>query len=199
MSTIERVKNLKENECIVDVLLREVSSHVCKDCGKCVFGYEGITQLEMILKDITEKKGKQTDIALMQELCGMMKEQALCSPGGPGSHQEAMEMTDAILMALDTYRSDFEEHIGKKGCRAGVCKKFMTYHILPEKCTGCNECVDSCEDDAILGRKRFIHVIDQDECIQCGACVEACDEDAIVRAGAVKPRCPKKPIPCKRR
>lgn len=56
MNTVERVKNLKENECIVDVLLKEVSSHKCNECGKCVFGYEGITQLGMILKDIMEKR-----------------------------------------------------------------------------------------------------------------------------------------------
>ena len=36
-------------------------------------------------------------------------------------------------------------------------------------------------------------------CAQCGACMDACDEDAIVRAGAVRPRCPAKPIPCKAR
>lgn len=75
----------------------------------------------------------------------------------------------------------------------------MTYHILADKCNGCEECLDVCEDDAILGKKRFVHVIVQDECIQCEKCMEACEEDAIVQAGAVKPRCPKKPIPCKRR
>ena len=57
MSSTEKIKGLKEDQCVVDVLLKEVQSHPCKDCGKCVFGYEGITQLEMILKDITEKMG----------------------------------------------------------------------------------------------------------------------------------------------
>lgn len=45
----------------------------------------------------------------------------------------------------------------------------MTYHILADQCTGCGDCMDACEDDA------------------------------IVRAGAEKPRCLKKPIPCKKR
>ena len=75
----------------------------------------------------------------------------------------------------------------------------MTYHVLAAKCTGCGDCLDACDEDAILGKKRFVHVIQQDECTQCGACMDACDEDAIVRAGAVKPRCPAKPIPCKAR
>lgn len=75
----------------------------------------------------------------------------------------------------------------------------MTVHILASKCVGCGECMDVCEDDAILGKKNFVHVIEQDECTICGKCVEACDEDAIVLAGAVKPRCPAKPIPCKKK
>ena len=75
----------------------------------------------------------------------------------------------------------------------------MTYHIIAANCIGCGECLDVCEDDAILGKKKFVHIIDQDECIQCGKCMEACEEEAIVLAGAVKPRCPKKPIPCKRK
>lgn len=191
MKTIEKISGLKENQCIVDVLLKEVIAHKCKDCGKCVFGYEGITQLEMMLKDITEKKGRTTDLALMTELASMMKTQTLCEDG--------MEIAEAVLYALENNRTDFEEHIGKKGCRAGVCKKFMTYHILAEKCIGCGDCMDECEDDAIIGKKKFVHIIDQDECILCGKCMDVCEEGAIVQAGAVKPRCPKKPIPCKRR
>lgn len=191
MTTLERVLKLQDSECIVDTLLREVRANACRTCGKCTFGYEGITQLEMILSDITEKKGRPGDLALMADLCPMMKEQALC--------EKAVEIAEAVETALSLYRKDFEDHIGKRSCRAGVCKKYMTYHVLAAKCTGCGDCLDACDEDAILGKKRFVHVIQQDECTQCGACMDACDEDAIVRAGAVRPRCPAKPIPCKAR
>ncbi len=191
MSMLEKVKNIKDSECIVDVLLKEASVNECKSCGKCVFGYEGITQLEMILGDITEKKGRSGDMELMRDLCEVMKDQSLCEVG--------TDIADAVLLALDEHKSEFTDHIGKRGCKAGVCKKFMTYHILADKCTGCGDCKDECDEDAILGKKKYIHVIVQDECTQCGKCMEACDEEAIVRAGAVKPRCPKKPIPCKAR
>lgn len=190
MTIKERMDALTNKDCPVEALHQAVVSHKCRDCGKCVFGYEGATQLEMILNDFTLKKGKSTDIALMTELCGLMDKQVLCEDG--------QELDRGVLDALERYRSDFEDHASKKGCRAGVCKKFMTYHILADKCVGCGDCMDECEDDAILGKKKFIHVIDQDECTQCGKCMEVCDEDAIVMAGAVKPRCPKKPIPCKR-
>ena len=191
MNMSDRIHNLSEKECVVQTLLGIFSENECTQCGKCVFGYEGVTQLQMILGDITEKKGKSTDLSQMQELCEMMKTQSLCEVGE--------EIADAVLTAIGTYRQDFEDHIGKKGCRTGVCKKFMTYHILADKCTGCGECIDACDDEAIIGKNKFVHIIDQQECIQCGACMEACEEDAIVRAGAVKPRCPKRPIPCKRR
>lgn len=190
MSLVEQVQNLKETECIVDALLKEVASHECKNCGKCVFGYEGVTQLEMILKDITEKKGKPGDIERMQDLGELMKTQSMC--------EKDEDLAYALLLAIRMYQTDFEDHIGKRGCKAGVCSKFMTYHVIASKCVGCMECMDVCEEDAILGKKKFVHVIVQDECTQCGACMEACDEDAIVRAGAAKPKCPTKPIPCKR-
>ena len=191
MSMLEKIKNLEPAECVVDTLYQAVSKNECTECGKCVFGYEGVTQLQMILWDIAEKKGRSSDLAQMQELCEMMKIQSLCETGE--------EIGAAVLAAIDTYREDFEDHIAKKGCRASVCRKFMTYHILADRCTGCKDCMDACEDEAILGKAKFVHVIDQKECIQCGACMEACEEDAIVRAGAQKPKCPKRPIPCKRK
>ncbi len=190
MSAIEKVKALQDNQCIVDVLLKLVNESKCNDCGKCVFGYEGVTQLRMILQEITEKKGRGDDMALMQDLSEMMFTQSLCEDG--------IEIAEAVKYALGEYASDIEDHIAKRACKAGVCKKFMTYHILAEKCIGCGDCLDACDEDAILGKKKFVHVIEQDECTQCGACLSECDEDAIVTAGAVKPRCPKKPIPCKR-
>lgn len=189
MNAIERIHSLKDTECIVDVLLKEVSTHECNNCGKCVFGYEGVTQLEMILKDITEKKGKSTDIELMRELCGLMKSQSLC--------EKDEDIIEAVLYAIENYKEDFNNHIAKKSCRAGVCSKFVTYHIIASKCTGCTDCIDECEEDAIAGKSKFIHVINQNECTQCGVCLSVCEENAIVKAGAVKPKCPPRPIPCR--
>lgn len=190
INKVEAVKNLSESECVVDFLLKTVSNNECKTCGKCVFGYEGITQLEMILRDITVKKAKPEDGELIRDLCGQMIHQSICEIGS--------DIAEVILFAMDHKGEEIDGHLMKKSCKAGVCKKFVTYHILADKCVGCMDCIDECEEDAILGKKRFIHVIDQDECNQCGACADVCKEEAIVKAGATKPRCPKKPIPCKK-
>lgn len=191
MNTMEAVKNLGESECIVDFLLKTISNNECKTCGKCVFGYEGITQLEMMLSDITMKKAKTDDKELMRDLCGQMLHQSICEIGS--------DIAEVMLFALDNKGEEIDEHLMKKSCRAGICKKFVTYHILVDKCIGCTDCADACEEGAILGKKRFVHVIDQSECTQCGACAEVCEEEAIIKAGAIKPRGPKKPIPCKKR
>lgn len=186
----EKLLNLSEKQCPVDELLRYVKGHKCLDCGKCVFGYEGAAQLELTLNDITMKKSRSTDMAQLAKVCRYMKEQTLCEDG--------VELGETALAVFEKYGDEFAAHVAKKSCKAGVCKSFVTYHILADRCIGCGDCMDECDDDAILGKKKFIHVIDQDECTQCGKCVDACGEDAIVRAGAVKPRCPAKPIPCKR-
>lgn len=188
--TTDYIKVFDETNCILAELNKIALGYTKETCGRCVFGFEGVTQINMILSDISQKRGKSSDIALLLGLCDVMKKQTLCE----------IDATLAITVtsALDNFRNEIEEHITKKVCKAAVCSKFVTYHILADKCIGCTDCIDECDDDAILGKKKFIHIIDQDECTQCGACVKACDEGAIVKAGAIKPRCPQKPIPCKR-
>lgn len=178
-----------ENSCMLDSLLNISKRFLYESCGRCVFGYEGTSQINMILNDISMKKGRSDDLGLLMELCGKMKTQSLCDIGSC--------LAESVISCINYFKEEITEHINKKNCRALVCSRFVTYHILSDKCTGCNECMDACDDDAILGKKKFIHVIDQDECTQCGKCVDACEEGAIIKAGSIKPKCPAKPIPCK--
>ncbi len=182
---------LTDKQCPVDELLKHVKGHKCLDCGKCVFGYEGATQLSMILEDITAKKARSTDIQQMISLAELMRTQSMCEDGS--------ELAGDVLAVLEKYADEFALHAAKKGCTAGVCRRFMSYHILPAECVGCGDCLDVCEDDAILGKAKFIHVIVQNECTQCGKCLEACEEGAVVVAGAEKPKCPPRPIPCRKK
>lgn len=188
--TTDYIRIFDETDCILAQLKNISEGYTKETCGRCVFGHEGVTQINMILSDISQKKGKSSDIALLLDLCGEMKNQVLCGIDAV--------LASTVISAIGNFKEEIEEHITKKTCKAAVCSKFVTYHILADKCIGCTECQDVCEDEAILGKKKFIHVIDQDECTQCGACVAACDEEAIIKAGPIKPRCPKKPIPCKR-
>ncbi len=176
------------DDCALDLLTQVTGNLFEECCGKCVFGYEGLFQIHTILTDISNKKGKLSDLDLIAELCTAMKNQSACEIGELAS--------ELINDAMNNYGDVIREHISKKTCRASVCRQFLTFHVLQDKCVGCEECREVCEDDAIEGKKKFVHIIDQDECTQCGKCIEACEYDAIVTAGAIKPRCPAKPLPC---
>ena len=177
--------------CMANALWEVCQLYRHETCGRCVFGHEGGYQIATIVGDICRKRGKVSDVALLRDLCPVMETQSLCEMG--------RVMARTVLSALDAFGGEIEQHFTKKVCPAGECKAYMTYHILPTKCVGCGECVDACEEEAILGKPRFIHVIDQKACTQCGACVSACDEEAIIMAGADKPRTPPRPIPIRKR
>lgn len=186
--TTDYIHIFDETDCILDQLYKIAERYSKESCGRCVYGFEGVTQINMILSDLVQKKGKSEDLELLKELCSVMETQALCDIGASAAR--------TVLTALQNFKEEVEEHVTRKNCRALVCAKYVTYHILADLCIGCTDCADACEDDAILGKKKYVHVIDQEECIQCGACMEACEEGAIVKAGAVKPKTPKKPVPC---
>lgn len=179
-----------KDDCVLDCLLQLSEVHKQQCCGRCVFGYEGSTQIHSILSDIAQKKGRSGDVELLAELCSAMACQCLCDIGA--------SLARLVLAALTFFSGEIEAHVSRKICPAAVCKKFVTFHILQDKCTGCGDCAAECEEDAIAGKKKFVHVIDQDECTKCGQCMAVCPHGAIVTAGASKPKCPAKPIPCKR-
>jgi heterodisulfide reductase subunit A-like polyferredoxin len=54
----------------------------------------------------------------------------------------------------------------------------MAASVDPEKCTGCEECVESCPLGAIEVKENLA-VIDAATCGDCGACVDTCPSQAI--------------------
>ena len=177
-----------ERACILHQLTEIIKIFYNESCGRCVFGYDGLFQIQTILSDITNKKGKSDDLDLIAELGSVMQTECLCDIGRAAA--------EFAISAINAFEPEIKDHITRKTCKSAFCQKFVTYHILKDKCVGCEECVDVCNDDAIDGKRKFVHVIDQDECTQCGKCMEACEYGAIVKAGAIKPKCPPKPIPC---
>ena len=185
------VRAFDEKSCMADALLTIVNElRMATECT-CTFGHEGGYQIATILSDICSKKGKPGDLALLRDLAPVMASQSICDEG--------KAIGSVVIQALDAFTPEIEAHITKKVCTAGSCRAFQTYHILVSKCIGCGKCLDACEDDAILGKPKFVHVVVQKNCVQCNKCLEACPEGAIVTAGADKPKTPPKPIPCKRK
>ena len=51
--------------------------------------------------------------------------------------------------------------------------------IDKDKCTGCGQCMDVCEYEAIEGAGRYGLQINQEVCTGCGSCADLCHEGAI--------------------
>ena len=54
----------------------------------------------------------------------------------------------------------------------------MPAKVDPEKCTGCESCIDECPVEAIQ-LQDDVAVVDEDTCTDCGQCVDTCPSEAI--------------------
>jgi NAD-dependent dihydropyrimidine dehydrogenase PreA subunit len=124
-----------------------------------------------IVRNISEGKGKPSDLTVLEELAVACKDASMCGLGQTAANP--------VLSTLRYFRHEFEAHILEKRCPAGVCLKLIRYFVLPDKCTGCLACKRACPNDCIRGTLREVHLIDQSKCIKCGACQEACRFEAI--------------------
>ena len=163
---------MDERTCMVDVARYFLAFLVDESCGKCTPCREGLHQMHRILSRITEGEGREGDIDALVELGTYVKESSLCQLGGTAANP--------VLSTLRYFRDEYEAHIGKGKCPAGVCKSLVQFRIDAETCRGCALCTKSCPTQAISGQKKQPHRIDAAACIKCGVCYEECPFDAVV-------------------
>ncbi|MGA1844966.1 MAG: NADH-ubiquinone oxidoreductase-F iron-sulfur binding region domain-containing protein [bacterium] len=162
---------MDEVTCMVDVAKYFIAFLTEESCGKCVPCREGLNRMLEILTNITEGRGDEGDIDLLQELSEFIKENSLCALGGSAPNP--------VLSTIRYFRDEYDAHIKDKRCPAGVCKALITFSINEQKCIGCGRCVKFCPQGAISGEKKKPHTIDQEKCIKCGICRENCKFEAI--------------------
>jgi NADH-quinone oxidoreductase subunit F len=165
---------MDENSCMVDIAKYFINFLEGESCGKCVPCREGLKRMSQILTRITEGKGKDGDIDLLERLSATLVDSSLCALGSTAPNP--------VLTTLRYFRDEYEAHIKDKRCPAGVCKELVTYLIDEKKCPGCGLCVKACPVEAItdMGKKKPV-VLDQEKCIKCGACYDVCNLGAVIR------------------
>ncbi len=161
---------IDEDSCMVNIAKFFLEFTQNESCGKCTPCREGTKRMLEILIRITEGKGLPGDIEKLERLGNMIKKSSLCGLG--------QSAPNPVLSTIKNFRSEYEEHIEKKHCTAGVCANLLSYAIT-EKCVGCTACKKACPVNAISGAAKQKHEINQSLCIRCGQCFRACKFAAI--------------------
>lgn len=104
---------MNEDTCAVD--MARFFMEFCQDesCGKCTPCREGTKRMLEILNNITQGKGKEGDIELLEELAKIIKDASLCGLG--------QTAPNPVLSTIRYFRQEYEEHIREHKCRAAVC------------------------------------------------------------------------------
>ncbi len=163
---------MDEGTCMVDVAKYFVHFLQEESCGKCLPCREGLKRMGEILDRITEGKGNEEDLLLLEELAEVVADTSLCGLGKTAPNP--------VLSALRYFRSEFEAHIRQKKCPAAVCTPLIRYSISGTDCTGCGACAKICPTQAIRGEKKQSHLILAEICSKCGSCIEVCKANAVM-------------------
>jgi len=106
-----------EDTCMVDMARFFLSFTQAESCGKCVPCRVGTRQMLNILERITQGEGKPGDIERLEKLAQVVKSGSLCGLG--------QTAPNPVLTTIRYFRDEYEEHINKRYCRAGVCKELV--------------------------------------------------------------------------
>lgn len=175
---------LTEKDCIVAETDEKLTASRKQSCGRCVFCREGLLQLQYMNNEIKEGRGKPDYIDMTKEIGEAMEFSTPCTMGQVSAK--------IVLSAVELFEKEYELHMKKKTCPAGVCFSAQTIYIDPRLCSGCGDCADVCPKDCIDGKPKYIYMIDDFDCDRCGKCIPECSEEAIVKTSGKVPKLPNK-------
>ena len=109
---------MSEDTCMVDTARYFLDFIRDESCGKCLPCRLGTKRMLEILERITEGKGREGDIELLESLAATLKDAAMCGLGQTAANP--------VLSTLRYFRDEYETHIHDKHCIAGVCAELQT-------------------------------------------------------------------------
>jgi len=162
---------MDDNTCMVGTAKFFLEFTADESCGKCTPCRVGTKILLDMLTDITEGRGKESDMETLEDLGRDIIAASLCGLG--------QTAPNPVLTTLKYFRNEYESHIKDKWCKAGVCRNLTTFWIDEKLCKGCGACLRGCPSKAIMGEKKKPHKIIQELCVHCRTCYEACKFKSI--------------------
>ncbi|MCL2816398.1 MAG: NADH-quinone oxidoreductase subunit NuoF, partial [Oscillospiraceae bacterium] len=108
---------MNEDTCMVDTARFFMEFIQDESCGQCVPCRVGTRRMLEILERITQGKGEEGDIELLEALGESIRDTAICGLGQTAANP--------VLSAIKNFREEFDEHIKYKRCRAGVCSELF--------------------------------------------------------------------------
>jgi bidirectional [NiFe] hydrogenase diaphorase subunit len=106
---------MDESSCMVDVAKYFMDFCMTESCGKCIPCRVGTYQMHRLLDTITKLEATPKEVALLEELCDLVKHTSLCGLG--------QSAPNPVLSTLRYFADEYKGHIEDNKCVAGVCGK----------------------------------------------------------------------------
>jgi bidirectional [NiFe] hydrogenase diaphorase subunit len=104
---------MDDSSCMVDVAKYFMEFCMSESCGKCIPCRVGTAQMHHLLHQITAGEATMEDLALLEELCEMVRDTSLCGLG--------QSAPNPVISTLRFFRDEYLAHIQERRCPAGVC------------------------------------------------------------------------------
>lgn len=112
---------MDESSCMVDVAKYFMEFCMSESCGKCIPCRVGTAQMYQLLNKITLGEATLDDLALLEELCDMVKHTSLCGLG--------QGAPNPVQSTLRYFREEYVAHIVDRHCPAGVCQALVKAQV----------------------------------------------------------------------
>jgi len=171
---------MDDDTCMVDIARYFLDFLSDESCGRCTTCREGIRRMIQILTDISEGRGKESDLALLESMGRIIKETSLCGLG--------QTAPNPVLSGLRYFREEYEAHIREQRCLAGVCKG-----LVRAKCTNaCPAEVDVPSYVSLVAQGRYAEALEVHRrrnpfALACGRVCPAFCEDKCRRSELDQP------------